>query len=406
MTSATTSSAAATAAAPSRPQGDRFIVSVALGALAVLGAFIAVETAPFLAVLLALGAVLGIALYHGAFSFTGGWRRQVVQQRSSGLRAQLALFALASVLFAPFLVADPTLNAAVAPVGTSLLLGAFLFGLGMQLGGGCGSGTMFTVGAGNIRMVLTLIFFIVGSVVGTMHLPWWLEQPGTDPIHLLEVAGPWGAVAGQLALLGLLVAWLARRERQRHGNVEPALTLRPASGGFWQTLVYGPWPFSWAVAVLGVGSLAVLLVAEETWGITFAFALWGAKILQAVGVDMAQWTFWTWDYPALALSDSVFVNITSVTNFGLFFGAMLAAGLAGRYNKASQGRIPPRSLLAAVLGGLLMGYGARLAFGCNIGALFGGIASASLHGWIWLVAAWIGSYLGVQLRPYFALAKE
>lgn len=29
-----------------------------------------------------------------------------------------------------------------------------------------------------------------------------------------------------------------------------------------------------------------------------------------------------------------------------------------------------------------MGYGARLGFGCNIGAMFNGIASASLHGWI------------------------
>lgn len=50
-------------------------------------------------------------------------------------------------------------------------MGAFLFGLGMQLGGGCGSGTLFTVGAGNIRMTLTLVFFVAGSVLGTMHLP-------------------------------------------------------------------------------------------------------------------------------------------------------------------------------------------------------------------------------------------
>ena len=34
-----------------------------------------------------------------------------------------------------------------------------------------------------------------------------------------------------------------------------------------------------------------------------------------------------------------------------------------------------------------MGYGARIAFGCNIGAYFGGIASFSLHGWLWGVLA-------------------
>lgn len=124
----------------------------------------------------------------------------------------------------------------------------------------------------------------------------------------------------------------------------------------------------WAVVALAVGNLAVLLLSGQPWGITFAFALWGAKILQAVGVDMAQFEYWTWSYPAAALRDSV--------------------------------------LVAAALGGLLMGYGARLAFGCNIGAMFSGIASASLHGWIWFAAAWMGSLLAIRLRPWFGLSNQ
>ena len=57
----------------------------------------------------------------------------------------------------------------------------------------------------------------------------------------------------------------------------------------------------------------------------------------------------------------------------------------------------------AVIGGLAMGYGARLAFGCNIGAFFSGIASTSLHGWLWIVCALAGTWIGVRLRPYFGL---
>ena len=48
-----------------------------------------------------------------------------------------------------------------------------------------------------------------------------------------------------------------------------------------------------------------------------------------------------------------------------------------------------------------MGYGARLAFGCNIGALFSGIASGSIHGWVWFLFAFIGSYFGVKSRKFF-----
>lgn len=50
-----------------------------------------------------------------------------------------------------------------------------------------------------------------------------------------------------------------------------------------------------------------------------------------------------------------------------------------------------------------MGYGARLAFGCNIGAYFGGIASFSLHGWVWMVMAMLGTGVALFIRPLFGL---
>ena len=61
-------------------------------------------------------------------------------------------------------------------------------------------------------------------------------------------------------------------------------------------------------------------------------------------------------------------------------------------------------IVALLAGGLLLGYGARLAYGCNIGAFFSGVASTSLHGWVWIVAAVLGNIIGVRLRPLFRLA--
>jgi len=385
---------------------DRFIVYTATVSIVILAALIALETAPFLVGLFAVGVALGVALFHGAFGFTGGWRRFVVHRRAGALRAQLALLAVASVLIVPVLaISEGGLTGAVAPVGLSLLVGAALFGFGMQLGGGCGSGTLFTVGAGNLRMLLTLVWFIVGSVIGTLHLPWWLDQPGFDPVSLVAQFGVGGAVALQVAVCGLISWWVTRVERHHNGVVE-AQVFFPTQRSLLSTLLKGPWPMAWAVAVLGIGSLLVLLLSGHTWSVTFAFALWGAKIAQGLGVEMSQFEFWTWDYPALALVDSVLVDVTSITNLGLLLGAMLAAGAAGMYGRGGPRRIPPRSLLAAVVGGLLMGYGARLAFGCNIGAMFSGIASASLHGWIWFVMAWLGSLLGIHVRPWFSLPND
>jgi uncharacterized membrane protein YedE/YeeE len=66
-------------------------------------------------------------------------------------------------------------------------------------------------------------------------------------------------------------------------------------------------------------------------------------------------------------------------------------------------RVPLKSMLAAILGGLMLGYGARIAYGCNIGAYFSGIASSSVHGWVWFAAAFLGNGVGARLRPLFGL---
>jgi uncharacterized membrane protein YedE/YeeE len=100
----------------------------------------------------------------------------------------------------------------------------------------------------------------------------------------------------------------------------------------------------------------------------------------------------------------VLLDVTSVMDFGIILGALLAAILAGRF--APTLKISGRSMAAAIIGGLLLGYGARIAYGCNIGAYFSGIASGSLHGWLWLVAAFMGNIAGTRLRPMFDLPVE
>src|SRR5690606_2468983 len=122
---------------------------------------------------------------------------------------------------------------------------------------------------------------------------------------------------------------------------------------------------------------------------------------QAIGIDVGSWEFWTWPAQAKALNTSVLADTVSVMDFGLVLGAAIAASLAGKF--APKAKLPLGSLLAAVVGGLLMGYGARLSFGCNIGALFSGIASGSLHGWVWFACAFVGSFFGILARPLFGL---
>jgi uncharacterized membrane protein YedE/YeeE len=268
----------------------------------------------------------------------------------------------------------------------------------MQLGGGCGSGTLFTVGGGSSRMLVTLIFFIVGAVLGTAHLPWWLGQPSLPAISLGQSLGVPGGLAVTVIGLAAVAAVSAWVERRAHGSLEKPKA--PATQG-WQRLLHGPWPLVGAGLLLAVLNVATLIVAGHPWSVTYGFGLWGAKVAQAAGIPVASWEFWTWPAQAKALSSSVLNDVTSVMNFGIILGAALAAGLAGKF--APKVHVPLASFAAAAIGGVLMGYGARLSFGCNIGALFSGIASGSLHGWLWFAAAFAGSLGGIFLRPIFGL---
>ena len=115
-----------------------------------------------------------------------------------------------------------------------------------------------------------------------------------------------------------------------------------------------------------------------------------------LGVPVEAWPYWTAPAQQAALEASILNDVTSIMNIGIVLGALTASLLAGRV--APAWRVPMRSLIAAIVGGLLLGYGARVAFGCNIGAYFSGIASTSLHGWLWLAGALLGTPIGVTLR--------
>jgi uncharacterized membrane protein YedE/YeeE len=289
---------------------------------------------------------------------------------------------------------------AVAPAGVSVLVGAFVFAVGMQLAGGCGSGMLYHLGAGVTPMAATLVGFVTGGLLATFHMPFWWAMPSLGAIALGEALGWWNAVLLQLAACALLavVSWSSER---RHAGVVPPRSVLVTG---WRRVVQGPWPLTAGALLLALLNLVTLVVAGTPWSITWAFALWGAKALVAMGYDLSSVPFWSGGFQQTALAAPVLADVTSVMDFGLVLGALLGAGLAGRF--APRRRVPLRRIATAVLGGLLLGYGSRIAYGCNIGALFGGIASTSVHGWLWAAAALAGTPLGVRLRRAFGIEGD
>jgi hypothetical protein len=130
----------------------------------------------------------------------------------------------------------------------------------------------------------------------------------------------------------------------------------------------------------------------------------GAKSLQAVGLNLNETAVWsaTWAQRLLA---EPFTRIPGVvSDAGLLFGAFAATLLTGQFRHPMA--IGWRGAIGAILGGIFMGIGARLSYGCNIGAFASGAASGSLHGIAWFLAVLPGCAAGIGLRRVFGLESK
>ena len=376
------------AARASRQESRRdwpFLLAAVL-ATALLVALVLIDGQPAAAGLVLFGFALGAVFLKAEFSFTASWRRMITRGQADGFLGGLLLIAIAAAAIIPVAALVPGFGGAIAPLGPSLVIGAFVFGIGMQLANGCGSGTLYTAGGGSGRMLVTLACFIVGSVIGSLHLPALLELGGIDPIIASAYLGPWGGLAVTWASLVVAAVAAIAIARRRGTIVWPS-----------QRIVIG-------AVLIGLLSIAVFAVGHHPWSVTFGFTVWGAKLAELGGADFSAAQFWQWPGPKRALADSILSDTSSLTNFGMILGAMAAAAATAPFARTAW---PPlKSLAAAAIGGLLMGWGARLGFGCNIGAFVGGVASGSLHGWVWFAAALGGCVIGIQLRPLFGLSRE
>jgi uncharacterized membrane protein YedE/YeeE len=365
---------------------DKLFLSFAVGATAILVALVLVDSQPLSAALILGGFGLGIAFLKAEFSYTASWRRFLTKGEAGGLLGGLIVIAICALVVVPVAALKPNFGGAIAPLGPSLIIGAFVFGIGMQLANGCGSGTLYTVGGGSGRMLFTLVFFIIGSVLGSLSLPPFLALGGIDPVLASDYLGPWGGLAATLTSIALAAMLIVTVAKKRGASFMPSRNY--IIGGI----------------AIGLLCVVVFFAGGHPWSVTFGYTLWGAKIASALGFDLSNAPFWQWAGPKHALTESVLSDTSSLTDFGMIFGAMAAAAATKPF--AANAWPPFKSILAAIIGGLLMGWGARLGFGCNIGAFVGGVASGSLHGWVWFAACLPGCLIGIRLRPLFGLSKD
>jgi len=170
---------------------------------------------------------------------------------------------------------------------------------------------------------------------------------------------------------------------------------------FFKKWIKNAWPYITGAVLLSLFQIVMLASTGNPWGITATLANWGAWIFQKIGGSPEQWYYFNRPEIQSSFEAGFFNDPGSFLNLGIILGALLATLLASQFKiRKIKSK---KQVVTAILGGLLMGYGARIAFGCNIGALFSGISSLSVSGWVFALFLFWGAIAGGRLLKRFFL---
>jgi len=154
-----------------------------------------------------------------------------------------------------------------------------------------------------------------------------------------------------------------------------------------------------SVIAAGILSAYYFGITGTFWAVTGEFTRWGGHVLQWFGYHPEDWGY----FKVIHLDGTPLDRIDGLMVIGMFAGCLSAALWANNVKlRLPQHRI---RVFQAIVGGIIAGFGARLAMGCNLAAFFTGIPQFSLHAWFFALAAAMGSWFGARfsMLPVFRI---
>ncbi|WP_420099031.1 YeeE/YedE thiosulfate transporter family protein [Corynebacterium sp.] len=333
---------------------------------------------------LAVGAVLGFVMQRGRFCVTGFLRDILTQRTWRGVTALLVVIAVHAVGLTALTsagVIDPVVKD-FAPL--AVVVGGFVFGLGIVLAGGCASGTWYRSGEGLVGSWIALAMYALSSAAmnyGPLSgMNDWLGDVTVNATTLPETFGisPWVFVVAIVAVTVVMVRRFVLQDRAAPTPV----TLAPKKTGLAHLLTEKKWHFYVTAAIIGV-------IGVVAWPLSAATGRNSGLGITTPSGDLATWITtanpenWNWGVLLVV---------------GILVGSFIAAKASGEFRV----RVPDgRQAVRSVVGGTMMGVGAVWAGGCTVGNGMVQTSLFSYQGWVAIVAIalGVGAAAKIWLKP-------
>ncbi|MGB9713700.1 MAG: YeeE/YedE family protein [Candidatus Bathyarchaeales archaeon] len=339
---------------------------------------------------LVVGILFGFALQRGRFCMNSAFRDIILLKEYTLLKAVIVAIIVSMLgfhLMASFGIIQ--LNPKPLSWGANIV-GGFIFGIGMVLAGGCASGTTYRVGEGMVGSFVALLGFMMSAVITgsgalsgvksyletttkiTITDPGPLVAPSSRSPTLANIIGvdPWIIVI-VIAIIAIgVLAW-------KRGGREKT------EGSLYEKIFKRGWPW-WATGIV-IGIIAMIAFpASAAAGRNYPLGITGG---------------WSTFLSSLIKGDANVLSWETFLVIGVVIGAAIAAGIAGEFKLRAPG---PGRLLQQFIGGLMLGIGAVIANGCNIGHILSGVPQLSigsiLSGLFIILGCWVAAYLLLMRR--------
>jgi uncharacterized membrane protein YedE/YeeE len=357
-----------------------------------------VSTIAFVVSGLFIGAALGFVLQRGRFCVNSAYR-EVLFGDYTMFRAYL--LAVAITMVGANLIEDlgwlqhPDETGAMvtgvlyrqAFVPWANIIGGYIFGMGIVLAGGCGSGILYRVGEGNLAYVAAVFGFFFGIAMTKFGI--------LKPLYDLLISIRWPA-EGPAPTLDSVIGvnkWVVI------AVIAAGLLLFVFQGKPFQKAKKG---YSWSVAGLLVGLIAVVAwwASEYFGGRARGLSFTGP--LRELFLSMIFGNYQNDPSAVVAVESRTLLGMTFSWSALYVLAVPVGAYISGKLLHESKLKVPPADeLLKVLFGGIVMGIGAQIGGGCNIGHGLTGVSTLAVSSWV--ANAFI--ILGNWTMVYFLLIR-
>lgn len=330
-----------------------------------------------------VGALLGFVLQRGRWCLTGGFRDMYIAKDNRMFYALLLAITVQSVMVYALIAAGKVQFTAGTFSLVAIISGAFVFGIGIILAGGCATGTWYRAGEGLIGSWAALGFYmltaammktgVLAGITTSVSSVGVVNNSMAETLHV----NTWILIAVLVLVVSVVLINYARRPKVKIPQ------LKPKKSGLAHILFEKRWsPF--------VTAVLVGLIAAIAWPVSEATGRMFGLGVTVPTANILQYA---------VTGDNQFLNWGMFLVLGLFIGSFIAAKASGEF----RWRVPnAKTMVTSSAGGVLMGIGASLAGGCSIGNGLVMTAMMTWQGWIALVfmilGVWVASYF-VFVRP-------